>query len=394
MIIFLCFLGILIDYFDRSALAYAITPLQQAFHLNNIDFGLIGSAFGVGYFFTTPLGGLLVDKWGARKIWGGTALLWSFACGLISIATGFWTLFVCRSLLGISEAPVFPALMRVAVDWLPVKKRARFLSMGLAAVPFASVIGASLISVLILHVGWRWMFLILGALGLSWSILWYVLFRDIPVKPIIEPKTHLKTSWQFLLFNPALLANNIAFFTFGYVLFFALVWLPGYYEQVYHIKLHNIPLFVTLPWLLGTLFVIAGGILSDWVWKKTHSIRAARSHQIWICQLLSAGCFIPVIIWGHSLMISLIFISLGIGIGLMPNAAFYALNGDLTPDKAGTSLGIMDAFFALAGIISPVLTGLLSHLTGNFNAAFLLLILLSVISALGVFLFQHEKALQ
>lgn len=393
IILFLAFLGLLIDYFDRSALAYAITPLQKTFHVNNAEFGLIGAAFGVGYLVMTPIAGILVDRFGAKKIWTIGAFFWSLACGLISIASGFWTLFLFRGLLGVAEAPAFPALMRVAVDWLPTKKQAGGLGFSLVAVPLSSVIGAFGISALILHLGWRWMFLILAILSLLFAIAWALFYRDAK-KPI--PQSSLpSTSWKFLLFNPALLANNFAFFSFGYLIFFALVWLPGYYEQTYHIELSAIPLFVILPWLIGVILLLTGGVLSDWLWKKTHSTRIARSHQIWICQVVSACCFIPVIMaHSHSLTIAIIFVSLGIGIGIMPNAVFYVINADLARDKAGTSLGIMDAFFALSGIVAPAATGLLSHWTRNFDAAFILMMVLTFTSALGIFIFHKEKYFQ
>ncbi|MFX5464776.1 MFS transporter, partial [Acinetobacter baumannii] len=77
-----------------------------------------------------------------------------------------------RSALGLCEGPHFPALARVVADWLPPNERARATAVSLAAVPLASVIGAPLISQLIIHCGWRAMFMILGSLGIAWAIAW------------------------------------------------------------------------------------------------------------------------------------------------------------------------------------------------------------------------------
>lgn len=386
-ILLLAFIAIIINYLDRSALAYAIEPLERSFHLTNSDFGIIASAFGIGYLIMTPIGGILVDRFGARKLWSISAFIWSVICTLLGAVTGFTMLFILRFLLGAAEGPGFPAFSRVTTDWVPTEKRARALSIGLVAVPLASVIGAPLVSYLILLTNWRVMFVILGIFGIIWAVVWHISFRDHPDRAA-QRQQPAKTSWKFIFTNPSLLANNFAFFTFGYLLFFALIWLPGYYEQMYQIKLKTIPLFVTLPWILGAILILVGAALSDWLWQKTKNIRIARSHQIWICQLLSAACFIPVL-QTHSLMISVIFVSLGIALGLMPNAAFYALNADLAQDRTGTSIGIMDAWFAVAGIIAPALTGFLTHISGNFNSAFLLLMILSGVSALGVFVLQR-----
>lgn len=399
-IIVLAFLATIINYLDRTALSYAITPLQQTYHLTNTDFGIIASAFGIGYLIMTVIGGVLVDKFGARKIWTFFAILWSIACASIGLATGFAWLFIFRMLLGITEGPNFPALTRVAADWLPVKERARALALGLAAVPFASVIGAPFISQLVANVGWRLMFIVLGALGLIWAICWVSLFRNTPKESRFVNQEELaiihkehgslnqsKTSWRFMLSNRTLLINNYAFFAFGYLLFFAITWLPGYLEQTYHMQIKNVGWFLVAPWLLATLFILAGGVISDWLWQKTKSIRFSRSHIIWICQLLSVFCFIPLL-FTHSIVVTACSITFGVAFGLMPNAAFYAINADLAFDRAGTSLGIMDAAFAIAGILAPLLTGWLAHITGNFEGAILLMMTFTFSSAMLILLFQ------
>lgn len=404
-VITLSFIAIIVTYLDRTALSYAITPLETLFHLSNADFGTIAAAFGIGYMIMTVGGGVLVDKYGARKTWSISAVCWSIACGMIGFATGFAWLFIFRLLLGLTEGPSFPSFTRVAADWLPQAERARALAFGLAAVPLASVVGAPIISHLIVHVGWRCMFVLLGILGIVWSIIWYVMFRDRPAdshKVSAAELQHIehglathpnmatateKTSWKFMLFNRALLVNNYAFFAFGYLLFFAITWLPGYLEQTYHLQVKEVGWFLVLPWLTAAILIMVGGSLSDWLWKKTASLRIARSHLIWISQLLSAVAFIPVV-FCHSLVIAIIGISLGVGFGMMPNAAFYAINADLARDRAATSLGIMDCAFAAAGILAPFITGMLSNITGNFSAAILLMSGLTVSSAIGIILWQ------
>jgi len=408
MIIGISFLAIIINYLDRSAISYAITPLEKTFGFTNADFGVIAAAFGVGYLIMTVVGGILVDQYGARKIWSASSIVWSVACALLALSTGFWWFFVFRVLLGVAEGPNFPALTRVAADWLPVSERVRAFAIGLAAVPFASVIGAPFISHLVATVGWRWMFCILGMLGIIWAVIWYKMFRDLPaqnskVSPAelqhiqgeldsISRDAHSlaaqKTTWRFMLFNRELLANNYAFFAFGYLLFFSITWLPGYLEQMYGVNVKQVGWFLVLPWLTATILLLLGGVLSDYLWKRTHNLRLSRSCIIWVCQLISAICLMPVVLH-PSLTIALICISLGVGFGMMPNAVFYAINTDLARDRAATSLGIMDCAFALAGILAPLLTGFLSTLTGNFAAAFSLLIGLTFTSAATIIIFQR-----
>jgi sugar phosphate permease len=417
IIIALAFAITLVNYLDRSAISYAIGPLRQEFGINEAQFGIIGGAFGLGYMIMTVGGGVLVDAFGARRIWSAAALFWSLCTMCMGVASNFEGLFFLRTTLGIAEGPHFPSLTRVVADWLPIEERARATALGLTAVPFASVIGAPLISSLILSFGWKIMFAILGTLGVGWSFIWYVLYRDHPKDSIYVSKEELahignpsnalanalpnahagthsgkgvegtKTTWRFMLLNPSLLSNNLAFFAFGYLLFFALTWLPGYFEHAYGLQLKQMRWYLIAPWLTAAILLPMAGFLSDWLYKKTGSMRVARSRLIWICQLISVACFVPLL-FTHSLSVTLVFISLGLGIGLMPNAAFYALNCDLAHDKAATSLGIMDCYFALAGILAPILTGYVAQYTGDFTGAFALLIGFGLIGVVSVLFFQ------
>ncbi|MBY0358108.1 MAG: MFS transporter [Candidatus Obscuribacterales bacterium] len=414
VVIALSFIIIIINYMDRTAISYAVAPIQKEFGLNNTDYGMIAAAFGIGYTIMTLGGGIIVDLWGARKVWAGSAIAWSLCTGLLGAASGFQVLALLRVMLGITEGPCFPAMTRAVTDWLPMSERARSTAISLAAVPLASAIGAPFISHLIIQHGWRTMFVILASLGVVWAVVWWKMFRDYPQNSVHVSnaelelihegqeikhgasdaelrKHHLaagKTTWKFILFNPSLMSNNFAFFSFGYLLFFATTWLPAFLEQTYHLKVKEVGIYCIAPWLTAAVFLTAAGFLSDWLWKKTGSIRIARSHMIWICQLLSACCFIPVTM-SESLPLAITFISLGLAFGLMPNAAFYALNSDLAKDRAGTSLGLMDCFLAAAGVLAPFLTGWTSTLTGNFNSAILLMAGLTISSSICVIIFQH-----
>lgn len=412
-IIALGFLITLINYLDRSALSYTRKAMEAEFGINDAQFGYIGSAFAISYMIMTTVGGIMVDKWGAHKVWPVAAILWSAVTAMMGLASGFWVLFAFRLFLGVTEGPHFPALTRAVADWLPTNERARATAIGLAAVPFASVLGGPLITTLILSLGWKGMFVVLGALGIVWAVVWVYAFRDYPesstfvsnaelnhiregqshnreIKDSERRSHHLatgKTTWKFMLLNPSLMSNNIAFFAFGYLLFFAIYWLPGYFEKSYGMHLKEVGWFVVAPWLTAAILLASAGFISDWLLKKTGSARLSRSHMIWICQLISALCFIPLM-FTHELNVAMISISLGIGIGLMPNACFYALNTDLAKDRAATSLGIMDSFFALGGILAPALTGQILQATNSFSAAIAVVITFNIAAVIGVILFQ------
>lgn len=394
----------LINFIDRSAISFVINPLKAEFHFTDTEFGMILSAFGMGYILLTALGGWLVDHWGPRIVWPLSAVTWSLCVAFLGFASGFAGFIVLRFLLGVTEGPHFPAVTRSISNWLAPRERARALSLGLVAIPLSSVIGAPITSYLVADFGWRAMFFIISSSGIIWAAVWYFFFRDRPEdspyvsaeeQKIIDTPSVLASEkkketidWRFILFHPALIANNIAYFAFGYMLFFATLWLPGYFLNQHGLNLKSVGWYLTIPWLVGALFMKAGGILSDYLYRKTHSSRIARSHLIWMSQLLAAVCFVALS-FTNTLGLSIFFLSLGLGFGLMPQPAFFSINIDVAKERAGSAQGITSSCLSLGGIIAPLATGWLIDLTGNYQGAFLLLAGLTALSVLTVILFHH-----
>ncbi|MBS0629515.1 MAG: MFS transporter [Verrucomicrobia bacterium] len=404
LITFLIFFITLINFIDRSAISFVIAPLKSEFQFTDTQFGMILSAFGLGYMLLTAIGGWLVDKYGPRAMWPIAAITWSLCVGSLGLAVGFWSFIGIRFLLGLTEGPHFPAMSRSISKWLPPKERARALSLGLVAIPLSSVIGAPITSYLVADFGWRIMFFLISSVGILWGFVWYFLFRDDPKdsRRVSEnelayinteatnvqkvPNAHI--NWKFILSHPALIANNIAYFAFGYMLFFATLWLPGYFLSKYGLNLKSVGWYLTIPWLTGALFLKIGGIISDKVYQKTGKSRLARGHLIWVTQLLAAIFFI-CLSFTSTLGYSILFLSLGIGFGMMPQSAFFSINIDVAKEKAGSAQGITSSCLSLAGIIAPLATGWLVDLTGSFNTAFLLLAGMTLVAVVVVILFLH-----
>ena len=164
------------NYIDRSAIAFAIRDIQAELRLGPAEIGLILGAFGLGYAVTTFLGGIAVDRWGARAVLLTAAVLWSASIGATGLAGGFLTLYIARTVLGVAEGPNFPALTGAISLWLAPHERAIALGNTLVAVPLALAIGAPAATQLILAFGWRGMFFALTALSAIWIPVWLIFF--------------------------------------------------------------------------------------------------------------------------------------------------------------------------------------------------------------------------
>ncbi len=407
VIVDLFFCITIINYVDRSSIAYAIDNIAQEFHLSHNQCGFILGSFGIGYFFTTFFGGLAADRYGAHKTLTFATILWGISTLLTGLAASFSIILMTRILLGLAEGPSFPCLAKANSEWLPETERNRALSASLIAVPLALAFGGFISTHLIQWFNWRGMYFILTAFTFIWVIIWWLMFRDKPeysthvhpqeLKHIQHTRsttnhskiTHTAHPWRFLLSHKTLISNNWAFFVFGFYLFFFMTWLPEYLHQTYHFELIKIGMYSMIPWLTAALFMWLMGTFSDWIFKKTQNLRWSRSYPIMASQLLSGLCIIPLT-RVTSPESCIFFISLAVGCVMSANAPFYAVNVDIAKERVGTALGIMDAVAAIAGFLAPTLTGLIISWTGDFIMVFWLMALLSL-SSVFIMAIWHNR---
>jgi len=410
-IVFLLFAITTVNYIDRAAISYAIPLIERDLHLSPQEVGAVLGAFGLGYAITTLLGGFAVDRYGARAVLAVAALLWSLSIGATALAGSLAVLYAARVLLGVSEGPNFPALTGAVSHWLSPHERATALGNALLAVPLALAVGGPIVTQLLAWFDWRATFAVLFALSLGWVPLWFFLFRDSPKQSRFvnaAELAHIQTahtassgaphevsrSWpglpaiKALLANRTLAANTWAFFVFGYFLFFFMTWLPSYLEREYGLDLSAVGLFTVLPWLAATVLLWLLGRWSDVLLKSTRRLRVARSWLIAGSQFVAALAIIPVALT-DSLAVAIAGITLAVAASMGANAAYYAVNVDIVPERAATALGIMDFAFALSGFVAPVVTGWVLDLRGSFTDGFLLMAALAFSSVAVVLLFHR-----
>ncbi len=388
-----CFLLGLLNYLDRVVISFSISPIQKEFGLDNTQFGFLMSAFALGTLSVNGLAGWILDKTSVRVVWSVAVLVWSAAMVLQGFAPTLLVFVGLRYLLGLGEGVNFPAMNRAMADWIDPQELGRNVSICLLGVPLALLIGGPLLSHLIDDFGWRASFITLGVAGLLMGLGWLAFYCNPPRAAAIRetPADLPPPRWRDLLRNPTLLATSWSFFAFGYVLFFGVSWLPGYLRQTYDLDLTRIGWFSVLPWALALVLMPIAGWLSDRIMVRTGSVRAARVHLIWICQLI-AVIFFAALIFARTPMTALVCLSVAIGFAMMPNAPYYSICSDLFPRQAGAATGILVTFFSTAGIISPLLTGWLSVVFGGFDAAIGALVVIVGSAVVGMILFARPDA--
>ena len=387
LVVGFCFILCLVNYLDRVVLSFAIGRVERDFSITDGDFGLLMSAFAIGTLLVNGLAGYLLDRFGVKLVWSIGLLGWSVVMILQGFVEVFWMFLVLRVLLGIGEGVGFPAMNRALVDWMRPGELGRAISLSLLGVPLALLIGGVTLAPLILGVGWRWSFVVLGVLGAVVGLVFVVAYREPTESGASEERsTAPGVPLRRLLLDPTLLATGWSFFAFGWVLFFGVSWLPGYLEQAWGMDLKSVGWSSTLPWAIALLLMPVAGWISDAIMARTGHVRTARVHIIWICQSLAVLCFIPVMLV-DSVTWAVVFVSLAIGFSMAPNSPYYSICADLFKRRAGLATGVIVTFFSLSGVLCPVITGWLADGGGGFGPAFTALCVVVGSGVVGMLVF-------
>lgn len=389
LVVGLAFTLSLLNYLDRVVISYAIGPIQKDFGIDNADFGLAMSLFAAGALAVNGISGVLLDRYGARRIWILGLILWSIAMFLLGWIHYWWLFLAFRVVLGMGEGVNFPAMNRAIADWVPRAKATRATSFALLGVPGALLIGGPLFSLAIDRFGWRDTFMALGVAGFVLMLAWLILYRDPPKRETSAAPT--LAEYSVVLRNPTLLATAWSFFGFGAILFFGITWIPGYFEHEFNLKLTAIGWFTTMPWAFSIIGMVLMGTLSDRLFIASGDIRRARIHPIWILQLLAAASFIPLASVTSSDW-AIFWLTLGIGFSMSANGLYYSICTDLFSKSAGAATGIIVTFFSASGVLTPFLIGWLTDTTGSFDTAALMLAGIVGSGALGLLLFARPKS--
>jgi len=375
-------LGVLVNYFDRVNLSVSHDALYTTFGLSNIAFGYLSGAYNWTYAMCQLPIGVLLDRFGVRRIGRISSFLWSVASFGAAVTPNIAGFFGARLLLGVAEAPTFPANAKATGAWFPSEERSLATAIFDSGAKFASAIGVPLIGILLLHVGWRLSFAATGVVSLLYFLLFFALYRD----PNAEESAALaamagpaydEANLQPALTLPALLRKqkviglSLGAGAYNYIFYLLLTWLPTYLSITLHLSLMHSFLYTGLPWLVATATdILIGGWLVNALIKKGWN--ASRVRQFILITGTAMGLGILGAAHAHTASRALIWISISIG-GLSAAAPVcWSVPSLIAPRSAvGRVGGIMNFSNQLSGIAAPVITGYLFTATHSFAAPFI-----------------------
>jgi ACS family D-galactonate transporter-like MFS transporter len=397
-IAFLLALGVLVNFFDRINLSVSRDALHASFGLSLVAFGYLSSAFSWTYALLQMPCGVLLDRWGVRRVGRISALLWSVSSFAAAVAPGLGWFFGARLLLGVSESPTFPANAKALGYWFTREERSLATAISDAAAKFSSAVGVPLIGLLLFYFGWRWSFAATGFISLLYFLLFYAIYRNpsednglssAELQHILrggaqlegQGKTERGASLAYLLRQRKVYGLALGWGAYNYTFFLLLTWLPSYLSVSLHMDLFHSVFYTSVPWLFATFTdLLIGGWLVDTLIQ--HGRDAHRVRQT----VLVAGMAFGLAIFGaanaHTPVAALIWISIALG-GLAAAAPVaWTVPSLIAPrESVGTLAGAVNLCGQMAAISAPIATGYIVSATHSFAAAF---VTATVILLLGI----------
>jgi MFS transporter, ACS family, D-galactonate transporter len=386
-------LATMLNYVDRSVMGVAQPFLVKELTISPELMGLIFSAFSWTYALAQIPGGLVLDRLGARITYGLSLALWSLATmahGLMSSVAG---LFSARLALGLAEAPCYPTNGRILSLWFPQTERAR--ANGVYAVGQYVGLGFLIpaLTWIAANHGWRALFYLFGAIGLVFAIVWHVSYRDphesrglnqaeldhIASGGGLAAPGVAKFSWAAagkLMRKRQVLGASIGQFCSNSTLVFFLTWFPSYLATERGMEWIKSGFAASLPYIAASVGVLLGGVISDGLIRRTGSATLGRKLPVIAGLLLTSTMVLANFTSSNALVIAIMSVAFfGQGMGNLG----WTLIADVAPKSMiGLTGGLFNLCANLAGIVTPIVIGVVVGRTGSFYGA------LAYIGALGI----------
>lgn len=383
----------MVTFLDRINISVAGSSIMHDLQLSPADWGWVQSAFILSYGLLQIPMGALGDRFGHRKILAGIVLWWSAFTVFTGLAGGLVSLLVIRFMFGIGEAGSSPCSTGVISRWFEKGEVGKAQGYVWAASRMGGALTPFVVIPVMISVGWRAAFYLLGALGIIWAAVWYWYYRDTPssLPQEVERQDKQKTSpnWGRMVGSPQfwLICAMYFFYAFGSWFFFS--WFPTFMELGRGFDKTELTYAVAVPFIMSMIGNIVGGHLTDKLTQR-YGIKIGRKALGSTSLAVSAVCmFLAAFIPGK--MAVFVFLSLCFGIFDLMLPSAWALCIDLGKQHAGTLSGAMNTAGNIGGFCCGILFGELVQQSGNYNLPLYMISAMLIMSAVLFAFINPEK---
>lgn len=281
LIVGLLFVTAVVNNLDRQTLSVLAPTLRETLGISAVEYSYVVSSFlsayTVGYLFA----GSALDRLGVKLGLTLAIGFWSLASGLHILATGWFGLAVMRFLLGLGESFNTPAAIKAIAEWVPSRERGLCVAIYNNGFVVGSILAPPLVSLIALHFGWQWSFILTALLGAMLLYLWWNYYDSPETSPRLnecertyimenrasEEENDTLSLWR-LVRHPVCAAFIVSRFLTDCFSYFFNFWLPDYFQTARGFSLALLGMVGWIPYLLADIGGPVGGAVSDWLVRR------------------------------------------------------------------------------------------------------------------------------
>jgi ACS family hexuronate transporter-like MFS transporter len=407
----LVFFATTVNYLDRAVISLLKSTLSTDMHWDDGDYANVELAFKIAYALGLLLAGRLIDKIGTKIGYALATTIWSLAAIGHAFAKGLTGFIVARSVLGVSEAGNFPAAIKTVAEWFPKKERAFATGLFNSGANVGAILAPLTVPFIAKAWGWQWAFIITGAFGFIWLILWFI-YYEIPErqKKLKKPEydyihsdvdekgdTEIagpKLSWVRLLGYKQTWAFAVGKFLTDPIWWFYLFWLPDFLESEYHLKITGVALPVALVYTMSTIGSIGGGWLPMNMIRNGWPVFKARKTSMLLYAFMVVPILFAQLLGRIDMWFAIIIIGLAAAAHQAWSANIFTTVSDMFPKNSTASVtGIGGMFGAIGGILLTWLVQKNLFVTyraaGNIEAAYYIMFAICASAYLLAWIIMH-----
>ncbi len=395
-VLLLLWMAYLLNQGDRQVFNTVLPAIRDALSLTDTSVGLIATIFNLFYALMVPIGGWAGDRFSRKWVTTISILFWSVATMFTGLATSFIWLVILRSVAtGGGEAFFGPANYSLLGQY-HTDTRARAMSIHQTAYYVGVILAGWLAGLIADKLGWKYSFIIFGAVGIVWGVLMIFRLKDYPKteehvaeEAMNEKKPGFFDGFKTVFTTPTALMLTIGFSGLIFVITGYMTWVPAYLQEEFGQNQATAG-FNSMFWTYVAAFVgvLLAGSLSDRLAAKSHRIRMS----LQAAGLLGGAVFL-FLMGGHPSLLVLYLSFAGWGFfRAFFDANTYAVLYDVTPERlhASCSSAMIMTGFAV-GAMAPVVLGALKESMGSLSATFPILAIIWVVCSILMFIVAHTN---
>jgi MFS family permease len=385
----------MINYMDRTTLAVANPAIRHDMGLSLTQMGLLLSAFPLTYALSQLPLGPIIDRLGSRLLLGTGLAVWSVAQGLAGLSGSAGQLWFGRIMLGIGEGPTIPSCTKVVRRWFTVAERGKPVGIFTGANHLGQVIAAPVLTLLMISLGWRWMFGIMGIAGLLCVLLWFTTYRDPGHAGLSESDLAHLAEGETLHDAPPMNVRQwgrlytfrtswgmwLGVFGYGYMSGIYASWLPAYLEHERHMSIAQAGMVAAIPFALSVVGSVFAGWAADVLGHRGFS-PLNRGRVVFVVGLVGLAVFTMLTAVADGVVLALVWLSTAMFFSQLSGSCSWVAASAAVPENCvGSFGGIQNCFNYTGGAIAAAVTGAAVDVTGSFVMPLVVGATISVVAA-------------